>query len=201
MGMTMGIARGIEFLHTGTEHGIFGNDLNIATVLLDDDNRTAKTSSYNIFDIPKGFNVEKAQHKNVIFTVWDVGGQEKLRPLWRHYFNDRNGPNQRPSALTTDSHRNNVGRHHSRKGSGIVVGTTPFFSLPFLLLLLSWATRQKKAEALCTVHGEIEAELTAKANQQKGHYSQHKDQKPGRKKLNNREVTDAFHLFVLVGTM
>ncbi len=26
------------------------------------------------------------QYKNVIFTVWDVGGQEKLRPLWRFYF-------------------------------------------------------------------------------------------------------------------
>ncbi|KAD4584247.1 hypothetical protein E3N88_21848 [Mikania micrantha] len=38
-----------------------------------------------------GFNVEKVQYKNVIFTVWDVGGQEKLRPLWRHYFNDTNG--------------------------------------------------------------------------------------------------------------
>ncbi|KAG2539028.1 hypothetical protein PVAP13_9NG367500 [Panicum virgatum] len=33
-----------------------------------------------------GFNVEKVQYKNVVFTVWDVGGQEKLRPLWRHYF-------------------------------------------------------------------------------------------------------------------
>jgi Arf/Sar family protein len=29
-----------------------------------------------------GFNVEKVQYKNVLFTVWDVGGQEKLRPLW-----------------------------------------------------------------------------------------------------------------------
>ncbi|KAI3783887.1 hypothetical protein L1987_42976 [Smallanthus sonchifolius] len=38
-----------------------------------------------------GFNVEKVQYKNVMFTVWDVGGQEKLRPLWRHYFNDTNG--------------------------------------------------------------------------------------------------------------
>ena len=28
------------------------------------------------------------QYKNVVFTVWDVGGQEKLRPLWRHYFNN-----------------------------------------------------------------------------------------------------------------
>ncbi|XP_074560717.1 ADP-ribosylation factor-like isoform X1 [Curcuma longa] len=35
-----------------------------------------------------GFNVEKVQYKNVVFTVWDVGGQEKLRPLWRHYFSN-----------------------------------------------------------------------------------------------------------------
>jgi len=33
-----------------------------------------------------GFNVEKVQYKKAEFTVWDVGGQEKLRPLWRHYF-------------------------------------------------------------------------------------------------------------------
>lgn len=26
-----------------------------------------------------------------MFTVWDVGGQEKLRPLWRHYFNNTDG--------------------------------------------------------------------------------------------------------------
>eukprot|EP00798_Chlamydomonas_sp_ICE-L_P015763 gene15763-21886_t len=38
-----------------------------------------------------GFNVEKLQYKNVVFTVWDVGGQEKLRPLWRHYFNNTDG--------------------------------------------------------------------------------------------------------------
>ena len=29
--------------------------------------------------------------QNVLFTVWDVGGQEKLRPLWRHYFNNTDG--------------------------------------------------------------------------------------------------------------
>lgn len=38
-----------------------------------------------------GFNVEKVQYRNVLFTVWDVGGQEKLRPLWRHYFNNTDG--------------------------------------------------------------------------------------------------------------
>uniref|UniRef100_A0A7N0V921 ADP-ribosylation factor n=1 Tax=Kalanchoe fedtschenkoi TaxID=63787 RepID=A0A7N0V921_KALFE len=38
-----------------------------------------------------GFNMEKVQYKNVVFIVWDVGGQEKLRPLWRHYFNNTDG--------------------------------------------------------------------------------------------------------------
>ena len=34
-----------------------------------------------------GFNVETVSPtKNLSFTVWDVGGQEKIRPLWRHYF-------------------------------------------------------------------------------------------------------------------
>ena len=38
--------------------------------------------------IPAGFNVEKVEHKNVAFTVWDVGGQDKLRPLWRQYLSN-----------------------------------------------------------------------------------------------------------------
>ncbi|XP_023890748.1 ADP-ribosylation factor-like [Quercus suber] len=25
------------------------------------------------------------------FTVWDVGGQDKIRPLWRHYFQNTQG--------------------------------------------------------------------------------------------------------------
>jgi small GTP-binding protein len=29
--------------------------------------------------------------KGVKFTVWDIGGQTKLRPLWRHYFSNVNG--------------------------------------------------------------------------------------------------------------
>jgi hypothetical protein len=35
-----------------------------------------------------GFNVESIQYQNVSFTVWDVGGQDKIRPLWRHYFDN-----------------------------------------------------------------------------------------------------------------
>lgn len=33
-----------------------------------------------------GFNVEEVNYKNLNMTIWDVGGQTKLRPLWRHYF-------------------------------------------------------------------------------------------------------------------
>ena len=33
-----------------------------------------------------GFNVETVEYKNVSFTVWDVGGKDKIRPLYRHYF-------------------------------------------------------------------------------------------------------------------
>lgn len=38
-----------------------------------------------------GFNVETVEYKNVNFTMWDVGGQDKIRPLWRHYFNGVQG--------------------------------------------------------------------------------------------------------------
>ena len=34
-----------------------------------------------------GFNVETVHPaKNISFTVWDVGGQDKIRVLWKHYF-------------------------------------------------------------------------------------------------------------------
>lgn len=33
-----------------------------------------------------GFNVETVNFRNIKFNMWDVGGQERLRPLWRHYF-------------------------------------------------------------------------------------------------------------------
>lgn len=33
-----------------------------------------------------GFNVETFTYKNIEMTCWDVGGQKKIRALWRHYF-------------------------------------------------------------------------------------------------------------------
>eukprot|EP00614_Pseudopedinella_elastica_P006691 CAMPEP_0172593154 /NCGR_PEP_ID=MMETSP1068-20121228/12322_1 /TAXON_ID=35684 /ORGANISM="Pseudopedinella elastica, Strain CCMP716" /LENGTH=180 /DNA_ID=CAMNT_0013390545 /DNA_START=82 /DNA_END=624 /DNA_ORIENTATION=- len=38
-----------------------------------------------------GFNVETVDYKNISFTVWDVGGQDKIRPLWRHYYTNTQG--------------------------------------------------------------------------------------------------------------
>ncbi|KAK3681263.1 ADP-ribosylation factor family-domain-containing protein [Podospora appendiculata] len=38
-----------------------------------------------------GFNVETVTIKNVKFNVWDVGGQDKIRPLWRHYYSGTQG--------------------------------------------------------------------------------------------------------------
>lgn len=33
-----------------------------------------------------GFNVESVEYKNIKFTMWDIGGQHKIRPLWKYYF-------------------------------------------------------------------------------------------------------------------
>ncbi|KAM9343986.1 LOW QUALITY PROTEIN: protein mono-ADP-ribosyltransferase PARP4 [Pholidichthys leucotaenia] len=38
-----------------------------------------------------GFNVETVEHRDMVFNLWDVGGQKKIRPLWRHYIYDIHG--------------------------------------------------------------------------------------------------------------
>lgn len=38
-----------------------------------------------------GFNVETVEYKSIRFTVWDVGGQDKIRNLWRHYYANTQG--------------------------------------------------------------------------------------------------------------
>ncbi|KAI0207568.1 ADP-ribosylation factor 1 [Lamellibrachia satsuma] len=47
----------------------------------------------NVCTIPTiGFNVETVEpHKGISFTVWDVGGQDKIRKLWQHYFPNTEG--------------------------------------------------------------------------------------------------------------
>jgi small GTP-binding protein len=38
-----------------------------------------------------GFNVETVEYKNITFNVWDVGGQDRIRALWRHYYEGTDG--------------------------------------------------------------------------------------------------------------
>ncbi|KAK3950702.1 ADP-ribosylation factor family-domain-containing protein [Pseudoneurospora amorphoporcata] len=38
-----------------------------------------------------GFNVETVTLRNIKFNIWDVGGQDKIRPLWRHYYSGTQG--------------------------------------------------------------------------------------------------------------
>lgn len=38
-----------------------------------------------------GFNVETVQYKNISFTMWDIGGQSKIRALWKYYYQNVQG--------------------------------------------------------------------------------------------------------------
>jgi len=38
-----------------------------------------------------GFHVEIVEYKNISFIVWDVGGQDQIRPLWRHHYQGMQG--------------------------------------------------------------------------------------------------------------
>ncbi|KAL0487237.1 ADP-ribosylation factor [Acrasis kona] len=37
-----------------------------------------------------GFNCEEIQFNNTTIKMFDVGGGDKIRPLWRHYYKDTN---------------------------------------------------------------------------------------------------------------
>lgn len=50
-----------------------------------------KFTKLNFFLFWSGFNVETVEHRSLKFTLWDVGGLQKLRPLWRHYYLNTQG--------------------------------------------------------------------------------------------------------------
>eukprot|EP00090_Calanus_glacialis_P004370 TRINITY_DN13247_c0_g1_i4.p1 TRINITY_DN13247_c0_g1~~TRINITY_DN13247_c0_g1_i4.p1 ORF type:complete len:182 (-),score=64.15 TRINITY_DN13247_c0_g1_i4:26-571(-) len=72
--------------------GLFGmRDMRILMVGLDAAGKTTILYKLKLGEIVTtiptiGFNVETVEYKNISFTVWDVGGQTKIRPLWQHYF-------------------------------------------------------------------------------------------------------------------
>ncbi|XP_072461184.1 E3 ubiquitin-protein ligase TRIM23 isoform X1 [Notamacropus eugenii] len=56
-----------------------------------------------------GFNVETVEYKNLKFTIWDVGGKHKLRPLWKHYYLNT----QAVVFVIDSSHRDRINEAHS----------------------------------------------------------------------------------------
>jgi len=66
-------------------------DVRILMVGLDGAGKTTSLYKLKLGDIVPtvptiGFNIETVIFHNICFTVWDVGGQDKIRPLWRHYY-------------------------------------------------------------------------------------------------------------------
>merc|ERR1712098_525187 len=85
-----GAAMGLNF--SSLFQSLFGKrDMRILMVGLDAAGKTTILYKLKLGEIVTtiptiGFNVETVEYKNIGFTVWDVGGQDKIRPLWRHYF-------------------------------------------------------------------------------------------------------------------
>uniref|UniRef100_A0A803NNL2 ADP-ribosylation factor n=1 Tax=Cannabis sativa TaxID=3483 RepID=A0A803NNL2_CANSA len=72
------------------------NQVRIVMVGLDASGKTSILYKLKLGDVVTtiptiGFNVETIEYKNINFTVWDVGGQDKIRPLWKHYFQNTLG--------------------------------------------------------------------------------------------------------------
>ncbi|KAI9225137.1 ADP-ribosylation factor [Blastocladiella britannica] len=76
---------------------IFGNkEMRILMVGLDAAGKTTILYKLKLGEVVTtvptiGFNVDTVVFKNISFTMWDVGGQDKIRPLWRHYFQGTQG--------------------------------------------------------------------------------------------------------------
>ncbi|KAH7913971.1 ARF/SAR [Hygrophoropsis aurantiaca] len=72
--------------------GLFGNkEMRIMMIGLDAAGKTTILYKLKLGEIVTtiptiGFNVETVDYKNISFTVWDIGGQHKIRLLYRHYF-------------------------------------------------------------------------------------------------------------------
>eukprot|EP00834_Sanchytrium_tribonematis_P006089 NODE_418_length_7796_cov_0.461868.p10 type:complete len:101 gc:universal NODE_418_length_7796_cov_0.461868:871-569(-) len=89
--------------------GLFGKkEMRILMVGLDAAGKTTILYKLKLGEIVTtiptiGFNVETVEYKNISFTVWDVGGQDKIRPLWRH-------------CISNLCRFSKYARHHLRRG-------------------------------------------------------------------------------------
>ena len=85
-------------------------------------------------------------YKNINFTVWDVGGQDKIRPLWRHYYQNTQG-----IIFVVDS--NDRERIGECAAIYIYVGSQPPLPVPSLCCALGVLVIR------CPLSGEAKAEI------------------------------------------
>lgn len=70
-----------------------GRELKVLLLGLDNAGKTTilkKLASEDITHITptQGFNIKSVQSQGFRLNVWDIGGQRKIRPYWRNYFED-----------------------------------------------------------------------------------------------------------------
>ena len=75
---------------------LFKKDYKILLLGLDDSGKTTilyqLKSGETVKTIPTiGFNVETLDYEEANLTIWDVGGSDKMRVLWKHYFQNTDG--------------------------------------------------------------------------------------------------------------
>jgi len=80
---------------------MFKNDVRVLIAGLDSAGKTTllfklkrgeKRAKEHVTTIPTmDFNVETFEYKGARFSVWDVGGQDAIRPLWRHHLTGTQG--------------------------------------------------------------------------------------------------------------
>ena len=78
------------------DHLVGSKEMRVLMVGLDAAGKTTVLYKLKLGDVVAtiptiGFNVETVEYKNLTFSVWDVGGQDKIRPLWRHYYDNTEG--------------------------------------------------------------------------------------------------------------
>merc|ERR1712007_7990 len=76
--------------------GVCKRDMRILMVGLDAAGKTTILYKLKLGEVVTtiptiGFNVEAVVYRNISFTVWDIGGQDKIRKLWRHYYQGTEG--------------------------------------------------------------------------------------------------------------
>ncbi len=84
------------FLFSKIWRKVIGNqDVRMIMVGLDAAGKTSILYQLKIAELVRsiptiGFNVENVQYKGLNMTIWDIGGQQTIRALWKHYYENNN---------------------------------------------------------------------------------------------------------------